>query len=140
MTHNATDPAFALTIAWGGTERRLARADLEAMPQTTATLPIACVEGWSASGTWGGVRVADLLTLVGAPTGSAVLVGSLQRGGASSRSRLPGNVAADPQALLALTLAGEPLSLDHGFPCRIIAPNRPGALQTKWVNRLEVQT
>jgi DMSO/TMAO reductase YedYZ molybdopterin-dependent catalytic subunit len=49
-------------------------------------------------------------------------------------------VAADPQALLALTLAGEPLSLDHGFPCRIIAPNRPGALQTKWVNRLEVQS
>ena len=136
----AADPTFLLTVVWNGTERTLSRADLESLPQTSATLPIACVEGWSASGTWGGVRVTDLLRLVGAPAGSAVLVQSLQRGGASSRSRLPGNVAADPHALLALTLAGEPLSLDHGFPCRVIAPNRPGALQTKWVSRLEVQS
>ncbi|MEJ7741097.1 MAG: molybdopterin-dependent oxidoreductase [Nocardioidaceae bacterium] len=28
--------------------------------------------------------------------------------------------------------------MDHGHPCRIIAPNRPGVLQTKWVGRLEV--
>jgi hypothetical protein len=137
---SAADPSFTLTIARGDTQRRLSRADLEAMPRTTATLPIACVEGWSASGTWSGVRVADLMALVGAPDGSAVLVESLQQGGASSRSRLPANVAADPQAILALTLEGEALTLDHGYPCRIIAPKRPGALQTKWVNRLEVQS
>ena len=140
VTASATDPGFVLTVAWGGTQRQLSRADLQAMPQTTATLPIACVEGWSASGTWSGVRVADLVRLLDAPPGSAVLVESLQRGGGSSRSRLPGNVAADPQAILALSLAGRPLSLDHGYPCRIIAPNRPGALQTKWVSRLEVQS
>ncbi|WP_344193997.1 molybdopterin-dependent oxidoreductase [Pedococcus aerophilus] len=139
VTAAATDPTFTLTIVGPGTQRQLTRADLEAMPQTTATLPIACVEGWSATGTWSGVRISELVALVNAPTGSAVLVESLQRGGASSRSRLPGNVAADPQAILALTLAGRRLSLDHGYPCRIIAPNRPGALQTKWVNRLEVQ-
>ena len=40
--------------------------------------------------------------------------------------------------LLALRLNGERLALDHGFPCRIIAPSRPGVLQTKWVHRLEV--
>lgn len=45
----------------------------------------------------------------------------------------------DPLTLLALTLNGRPLSLDHGFPARIIAPNRPGVLQTKWVHRLEVR-
>jgi DMSO/TMAO reductase YedYZ molybdopterin-dependent catalytic subunit len=135
----ATDPGFALTLVGRGTQRRLTRAELASMPQTIAILPIACVEGWSASGTWSGVRVADLMALVDAPRRSAVLVESLQRGGASSRSRLPGNVAADPQALLALTLDGEPLSPDHGYPCRIIAPNRPGALQTKWVSRLEVE-
>ncbi|WP_371320659.1 molybdopterin-dependent oxidoreductase [Saccharothrix yanglingensis] len=25
------------------------------------------------------------------------------------------------------------MPLDHGYPCRIIAPGRPGVLQTKWV-------
>ncbi|MET0767323.1 MAG: molybdopterin-dependent oxidoreductase [Aeromicrobium sp.] len=40
--------------------------------------------------------------------------------------------------MLALQLNGETLSLDHGYPCRLIAPNRPGVFQTKWVRRLEV--
>lgn len=46
--------------------------------------------------------------------------------------------ARDELTLLALRLNGEVLSPDHGFPARIIAPNRPGVLQTKWVHRLEV--
>ncbi len=29
-------------------------------------------------------------------------------------------------------------SIDHGYPVRLIAPNRPGVLQTKWVSRLDV--
>jgi DMSO/TMAO reductase YedYZ molybdopterin-dependent catalytic subunit len=33
---------------------------------------------------------------------------------------------------------GEPLSLDHGYPCRLIAPDRPGVMQTKWVSALVV--
>ena len=51
---------------------------------------------------------------------------------------LQGNFADDDRTLLALALNGEPLALDHGYPARIIAPNRPGVLQTKWVTRLEV--
>jgi DMSO/TMAO reductase YedYZ molybdopterin-dependent catalytic subunit len=53
---------------------------------------------------------------------------------------LPAAFVGDPRTLLALDLAGEPLSLDHGFPCRVIAPNRPGVLQTKWGASLEVTT
>jgi DMSO/TMAO reductase YedYZ molybdopterin-dependent catalytic subunit len=44
----------------------------------------------------------------------------------------------DPLTLLALQLDGEPLHPDHGYPLRLIAPNRPGVLQTKWVTRLVV--
>ena len=47
-------------------------------------------------------------------------------------------VVDDDRTLLALALDGEPLSLDHGFPARVIAPDRPGVLQTKWVARIEV--
>lgn len=56
-----------------------------------------------------------------------------------SRGILPGSHTADPQTLLALRINGEDLAPDHGYPCRIIAPNRPGVLQTKWVSRLEVR-
>jgi len=45
---------------------------------------------------------------------------------------------ADADTLLALELNGEPLALDHGFPVRLIGPNRPGVTQTKWVGTVEI--
>jgi DMSO/TMAO reductase YedYZ molybdopterin-dependent catalytic subunit len=83
--------------------------------------------------------VADLLALVGIPGGDAqVLVESLQRGSRYASSVLAPPHARDPLTLLARRLYGEPLALDHGYPLRLIAPNRPGVLQTKWVVALTV--
>ena len=135
----ATDPSFALEVRHGDRVRRLTRAELLGLPQRTHRLPIACVEGWSREATWTGVAVADLLALVGAPAASDVRVRSMQTRGAFATSELPADFAADPRTLLALEVNGETLDLDHGFPCRIIAPNRPGVLQTKWVDGLEVR-
>ena len=39
------------------------------------------------------------------------------------------------QALLATHLNGERLSLDHGYPLRLIVPNRAGLFDTKWLTR-----
>jgi DMSO/TMAO reductase YedYZ molybdopterin-dependent catalytic subunit len=47
--------------------------------------------------------------------------------------------AGDGDTLLALFLDGEPLHPDHGYPVRLIGPNRPGVLQTKWVSELRVR-
>jgi len=41
--------------------------------------------------------------------------------------------------LLALRIGDEPLHIDHGFPVRLISPNNPGVMQTKWVARLVVR-
>ncbi|QXC59642.1 molybdopterin-dependent oxidoreductase [Aquihabitans sp. G128] len=117
----------------------LSLAQLRAMPQRTATLPIACVEGWSASASWTGVPLRDLLAAAGAADGAEVVVGSLQGGGRYRASTVSAEVAADPDTLLALRLDGEALALDHGYPLRLIAPNRPGVFQTKWVNELDVR-
>jgi Oxidoreductase molybdopterin binding domain len=136
----ATSAAYRLVVAYAGRETELTLSDLRAMHQTTASLPIACVEGWSAGATWTGVAVRDLLARVGAPAHSEVVVWSLQRAGGEHYSYLAPDFAAHPHTLLALRLHGEPLSLDHGFPCRLIAPDRPGVLQTKWVGRLEVSS
>ena len=122
----------------GSSTATLTYDDLRAMPQHTVDLPIACVEGWSAQGTWSGVRLADLLSTLGAPAGRDVVVTSLQASGPYRRTTLPADFVADERTLVALDLSGEPLALDHGYPCRLIAPNRPGVLQTKWLSRLEV--
>ena len=126
---------LAVVTPRGTTEFSL--EELEDLGRATEELPISCVEGWSQSASWQGVRVADLLRIAGGEPGARVRVSSMDRGpyGAST---LPGSHSADPKTLLALRLNGEPLALDHGYPCRLIAPNRPGVLQTKWVTRLEV--
>jgi molybdopterin-dependent oxidoreductase-like protein protein/cytochrome b561-like protein len=134
----ATSAAYRLEVVHGDRSVSLSRDELLAMDQQTETLPIACVEGWSANGTWTGVRLRALLDLVDAPTGNDVLVTSLQERGAFRRSTLQDNFVDDDRTTLALALNDEPLAIDHGYPARLIAPDRPGVLQTKWVTRLEV--
>ncbi|WP_149179251.1 molybdopterin-dependent oxidoreductase [Streptomyces sp. TRM49041] len=112
--------------------------DLRALPQHEVELPIACVEGWSRNAHWGGVRIMDLLELAGAPPGAGLRFVSLERRGAYKVMDMGRTYAHDPLTLLALRLNGEVLSPDHGFPARVIAPNRPGVWQTKWVTRMEV--
>lgn len=133
----ARDPAYRLVVA-GPRPYELSVAELRALPQHEAELPITCVEGWSATGRWRGVRLRDLLDRAGAPPGASARVISLERSGLYRESVVDSAHATDELTLLALELNGEPLALDHGSPVRLIAPNRPGVLQTKWVSRLEV--
>jgi DMSO/TMAO reductase YedYZ molybdopterin-dependent catalytic subunit len=134
----ARDPAYRLTLVHGERTVDLRRDDLAALPQTTVSLPIACVEGWSAMAVWRGVRLRDLLAQVDAPTGSDIHFSSLQQRGAFGTSTLPSQFADDDLTMVALEINGQPLSIDHGYPCRLIAPNRPGVRQTKWLSRIEV--
>ncbi|THA56834.1 molybdopterin-binding protein [Streptomyces sp. A1136] len=122
----------------GPTPYRLTLDQLRRLPQTSVRLPIACVEGWSVQARWRGVRIGDLLARAGAPRGAGLRVTSLEAAGAYRVMEMGRDYAEDPLTLLALELGGEVLSADHGYPARIIAPNRPGVLQTKWVTRLEV--
>lgn len=113
------------------------RAQLLAMPQHAAALPIACVEGWSTPNQqWSGLRLADLAALTGLPQAGSVLVQSVQPPGPYSSVVLRGNQIHDPRSLLALRVNGANLSLDHGYPARVIVPANPGVNNTKWVHRL----
>ncbi|GAA1636973.1 molybdopterin-dependent oxidoreductase [Catellatospora bangladeshensis] len=138
VTAAAADPGYRLEVTGPAGTLRLSLADLAAMPQHTAVLPIACVEGWSATATWTGVPIRELAAAVGAAPGASVRVTSLEQDSPYRISTLPPPHAADPLTLLALRVNGQQLHPDHGYPCRIIAPNRPGVLQTKWVARIEV--
>jgi DMSO/TMAO reductase YedYZ molybdopterin-dependent catalytic subunit len=140
VLNQLADAGYRLTVRGPVRSVSLSLADLAALPQHTVALPIACVEGWSATASWTGVRIRDLVALV-APDLAApeVLVSSLQRGSRYGQSTLPTAHVRDELSLLALRVNGEPLHPDHGYPARLIAPNRPGVLQTKWVSALQVR-
>ncbi len=136
----ARDPAYRLEVRGPSATLALSLTDLGALPQHTASLPITCVEGWSASAEWTGVRLRDLIALTGAdPEDAVVRVESLQTGGMFRAATVAGPHVRDPLTLIALQLGGQPLHIDHGYPCRLIAPNRPGVMQTKWLSRITVE-
>lgn len=135
---SASAADWTLTVRRGDASLTFTRAELVAMPQVDAVLPIACVEGWSQSASWRGVRLRDLVDRVGAPDHATVRVRSLQERSAYTVMIMPHEFVRDDTTLVALELDGQVLDLDHGFPARIISPARPGVLQTKWLSSIEV--
>ena len=136
ITQQMVGAGWALELVNGERTTRLSRADLQRMPQHEEALPIACVEGWSTTQRWTGVRLADLARLAGADDGAEVTVESLQPRGVLRRATLNAGQVADERSLLALRVNGADLSLDHGFPARVIVPALPGVHNTKWVARM----
>jgi DMSO/TMAO reductase YedYZ molybdopterin-dependent catalytic subunit len=136
----AVDTGYRLTVT--GRCRKplsLSVSELRALPQRTSALPITCVEGWSADAVWRGVPLGSLLALAGAAPGASVRVESLEdRRRLYSSSVVDAEHADDPDTLLAFELNGVTLDLDHGYPVRLIAPDRPGVLQTKWISKVVV--
>lgn len=130
-------PRWRLTLSVDGERRaRLTRERLLAMEQVSARLPIACVEGWTTTQHWTGVRLSDLARLAGAPDAEQVEVRSLQPRGPFRRATLNRGQLHAPGSLLALKANGDDLSLDHGYPARVIVPALPGVHNTKWVREL----
>jgi DMSO/TMAO reductase YedYZ molybdopterin-dependent catalytic subunit len=127
---------WRLTLELGEESVELTRDELLEMEQVTADLPIACVEGWSTTQSWTGVRLSGLARMAGAAEGAEMQAISLQPGGPLRQATLTGDQAAAQESLLALKVNGADLSIDHGFPARIIVPALPGVHNTKWVAKL----
>jgi DMSO/TMAO reductase YedYZ molybdopterin-dependent catalytic subunit len=137
VTPAMVGPSYRLRLSGGAQEIALSRDDLLALPQHTARLPIACVEGWTTTQTWTGVRLSELAARAGVPAAGSAFVRSLQPAGVLSKASLSGDAIAADDAMLALRVNGADLPLDHGYPARIIVPALPGVHNTKWVASIE---
>jgi DMSO/TMAO reductase YedYZ molybdopterin-dependent catalytic subunit len=137
ITPELTDGRWRLTLTGGPSKKVIDLAALRAMPQHTARLPIACVEGWSTTETWSGVRLRDLAARAGVPEPVSAFVRSIERRGGFNRATLQANQVTHPDSLLALRVNGADLSPDHGYPARVIVPGLPGVHNTKWVGSIE---
>jgi DMSO/TMAO reductase YedYZ molybdopterin-dependent catalytic subunit len=115
-----------------GRKLKLTRAQLEALPQHTYSLTLACREGWSTTQSWTGVRLRDLAASVGVTESPTVAATALDGG----IGTLAANQVLRDDALLCLYVNGAPLSLDHGYPARIMVPADIAEMCLKWVHTL----
>jgi Oxidoreductase molybdopterin binding domain len=132
----ATDPAWHLEVD-GRRPYRLSLADIEEMATEEADFPISCVEGWSVGAHWRGIGLLEVVRRAGGSADSSVHLLSLQPRGAYNHSTVVGPQVS--RALLATHVNDERLNIDHGYPLRLIAPNRAGVLNTKWLNSVTVR-
>ena len=110
----------------------LTRDYLLALPTVEATLSIACTEGWSTVQRWSGIRLADLAAVAGTPSPRSATLDTLDQ----SSVQLAGTQVTAPESMLALRVNGADLSLDHGYPARVIVPSAPGTHNKKWMSRI----
>jgi DMSO/TMAO reductase YedYZ molybdopterin-dependent catalytic subunit len=135
LTPSQVGDGWRLTVH-GARTLTFTREDLLAMTQHTYELPIACVEGWSTTQHWTGVRMSDLAALAGSRGRLEATSVSLEHG-TYGQATLGHEEVSNARTLLALAVNGETLSLDHGYPARIISPAVPGVHCTKWVSTIQ---
>jgi hypothetical protein len=132
-TKSAFDPSWRLSVL-GPHPYDLDVAQLEALPSVEREFPIACVEGWSIAARWRGPRLLDVLERAGLDADARVHVESFEREGPFRASVIDGPQVS--HAILATHLNGHRLTVDHGYPVRLIAPDRAGVLNTKWLKTI----
>jgi DMSO/TMAO reductase YedYZ molybdopterin-dependent catalytic subunit len=133
------DPAPVEPAAWtltvdGRVARPLALGVDDLQPATERRALLDCTSGWYAERDWRGL---DLGTLVDAaePTADAAWVTVHSVTGYRWSLPLP----EAREALLATHLSGERLDHGHGYPLRLVAPDRRGFQWVKWIERVEVR-
>ena len=109
--------------------------EFEALPWKVVEAPFHCVTQWSRmENTWEGLLFTDLASIV-KPKPEAKFVIAHCYGDYSTN--LPLEILMDGMSLLAHKHDGEPLTPEHGWPLRLVAPQRYGWKSAKWLRGLE---
>lgn len=87
------------------------------------------------SSLWGGVRLVDLLAAAGPQPDARDVVFRAADGYSDSITL---DAARSPSVLLAFAHNREPLTQEHGFPCRVRVPSTYGMKNVKWVDSIEL--
>jgi DMSO/TMAO reductase YedYZ molybdopterin-dependent catalytic subunit len=131
----------SLAVSGDVLESRELHEPLAGLTRVERTTDFHCVTTWTRRNLrWSGVRFADFYhsqvePLVRRPAQPNLVV---LRGQDGYRTTLPLADLLAEDVLLADRLEGEPLSIEHGAPLRLIAPSHYGYKSVKHLSRLEI--
>jgi DMSO/TMAO reductase YedYZ molybdopterin-dependent catalytic subunit len=108
---------------------------IQALPKLSQNTRHVCVEGWDVIGRFGGARLSDFLTMIGADTTARFLYVECADDYYES---LDMATALHPQSLLCYEMYDQPLTREHGAPLRLQLPTKVGYKQAKYLTDLKV--
>lgn len=114
---------------------KLTYAQVTSMPSYQKVTTLNCVEGWSRTWLWQGVRIEDLLGDAGYKKDATTLIFRSYDGYSTS---LPLADVVGKNMLLAYRMNGQELLPERGFPFQVVAEDRLGYKWAKWVTEIEV--
>ena len=110
--------------------------ELQALPSTEITVDIHCVTRWSRFDTsFRGVHWRELAKL-GEPKPSGRFV--VAHAEEEFTSNVPLSALEDEHSLIAYAAGGEPLTPEHGWPVRLVVPQRYFWKSAKWLRAIEL--
>ena len=110
-------------------------AQIQALPRVRQNTRHVCVEGWDVIGRFGGARLSDFLSMIGADTSARFLTMTCADDYYES---LDMATALHPQTLLCYEMYDRPLTREHGAPLRLNVPTKVGYKQAKYLTDLKV--
>lgn len=133
----------------GGKNQEFTLADIKALPRVEMTTELKCIEGWGIVVNWAGTRFADFLAkyplasrsgqplkdLANPPADLAPYV-SVVTPDEEYYVGLDMHSAIHPQTLLCYEINGQPLSLEHGAPLRLVTPLKYGIKHLKRIGTI----
>ena len=109
--------------------------EFSALPRISFTRDFHCVTRWSRfDNHWEGVSFREILTRIRLRPGAAFVLVHAEQG---FTANVPLADLDREDVLLATHHDGEPLTLDHGYPLRLVVPHLYAWKSVKWVRALE---
>ena len=110
-------------------------AQIQTLPRTRQNTRHVCVEGWDVIGRFGGAKLSDFLTMIGADPAARFITVSCADDYYES---LDMATALHPQTLLCYEMYDRPLTREHGAPLRLNTPTKIGYKQAKYLTDLKI--
>jgi DMSO/TMAO reductase YedYZ molybdopterin-dependent catalytic subunit len=108
---------------------------LSSYPVYEKVVTLHCVEGWSVTILWEGIRISELLQEAGIESDATTVIFYAADGYSTS---LPLKYLEENQILMAYKMNGVTLPVERGFPFQLVAESQWGYKWIKWITSIEL--
>ncbi|WP_410507268.1 molybdopterin-dependent oxidoreductase [Methanosarcina hadiensis] len=115
--------------------RNFTYEEITGLPQTSKVVDLNCVEGWSFTAKWTGVKVAEIFEETGAMENATTVIFYSADGYSTSLEK---EYLLENDIILAYKLNDVTLPPERGFPLQLVAEDKYGYKWAKWIVRIEL--